>query len=216
MAIKENDFVELDYEGYLEDGSLFDTTKAEVAKKHDAFEEKGHYHATIICVGQNHVVPGLDDALVGKEPGHFELTIPPEHAFGKKNAKLLKLLPLKIFKDQEIQPFPGLEVDVDGERGIIKTVSGGRTIVDFNHPLSSHSLTYKVDVKRIVVDKKEQVEAVLHIIGIPYKNVEVTEKKATITTGKLPEELQKGLMEEISKLTNLDTIEFAVMEKQNA
>ncbi|MFS6939009.1 hypothetical protein ACDX33_11095, partial [Neisseria animaloris] len=73
-----------------------------------------------------------------------------EEAFGKRQVNLIKLVPTNIFTKQNMTPVPGLHVNLDGIYGVIRSVSGGRTIVDFNHPLSSHDLVYEVDIKRIV------------------------------------------------------------------
>ena len=71
-------------------------------------------------------------------------------------------------------------MNVDGKYGIVKSVSGGRVIVDFNHPLSSRDLVYEVEVKRIVTDKTEMVKASLDMFGLPYDEVKVEGDKAII------------------------------------
>ena len=47
------------------------------------------------------------------------------------------------FKKQNIIPYLGLQVNIDGILGIIRTVTPGRAIIDFNHPLSGKNLIYK-------------------------------------------------------------------------
>ncbi|EFK97351.1 peptidylprolyl isomerase FKBP-type, partial [sediment metagenome] len=46
-----------------------------------------------------------------------------------------------------IRPMPGLPVNIDGMYGIIRTVAGGRVIVDFNHPLSGKEIVYNSKLK---------------------------------------------------------------------
>ena len=157
--MKKHDFVEIEYTGKLDDGTVFDTTNEATAKDAGLDSQTAVFGPAVICVGENHILPGLEVEFMNKKPGKFSITLPPEKAFGKKDAKLLKLMPLKAFKGQDIQPFPGLEVNVDNNFGIVRSVSGGRIIVDFNHPLSSKTLHYELKVNRIVTDTFEKAKA---------------------------------------------------------
>ena len=160
MPIKKNDFVEIEYTGRLkEENIIFDTTDEKVAKENNLGSGRTSFGPIIICVGQQHVLKGLDKFLEGKDAGKFSVEIAPEDPFGKKDVKLIAMVPTKKFLEQKIQPMPGLQVNIDGVMGIIRTVNGGRSIVDFNHPLSGRVVVYDVKINRVFVDKKEQVEA---------------------------------------------------------
>ena len=214
--IKKGDFIELDYTAKIKDDKLvFDTTLAEVAKASDSYNPKFKYEPVVICVGEHHLIPGLDDALEGKELGKFTIEIPAEKGFGKKSASLLKLIPLKLFKQDKVDPFPGLEVNVDGQVGIVKSVSGGRVIVDFNHPLSGRDLAYDVELKRVVTDPAEQVRAILELIHLHHHGIDIVEGKAKISVhDKLPEDVAKGIAEDIKRVTHLKHVEFALDESK--
>ena len=104
---------------------------------------------------------------------------------------------------------PGLEIDVDGQKGIIRSASGGRVIVDFNHPLSSKDVTYEVDIKRKVTDQKEQTEAIIGMIGLPYEKLEVKDGTATVTVqAQLPPQLLEHFTKDIVRLTGLKDFLF--------
>ncbi|MFC1648402.1 peptidylprolyl isomerase [Nanoarchaeota archaeon] len=201
--IKKGDFIELDFTGkVIELDKVFDTTSKSIAKDNNIFQEQAMYRPIKIVVGESHVVRGLDNALVGKKPGNFTVDIEPDEAFGKKVPQLLKIIPTREFKKQNIKPFVGLEVNIDNTPGIVRTVSGGRVIVDFNHPLAGKGLSYEVNVKRLITAKKEKVEAVLSLMGFQFKDVTLQENKATIKIfTKLPTELQKQAAREIERLT---------------
>jgi len=164
--IQKNDFIELDYTGRLtEDNEVFDTTKESIAKEKGIYNENNPktFVPLIICVGQGQVVKGLDDALIGKKEGdEFKVTVTPETGFGKKKSELLNLMSLNTFKKQDIKPFPGLQVNIDEQFGIVKTVSGGRVIVDFNHPLSGQTLIYEVKILKKIDDVKKKIELTLN------------------------------------------------------
>ncbi len=150
--VKEKDFIELEYTGKLkEDNIIFDTTDEKIAKENGLFDEKAEYKPIVICIGQGQIIKGLDNALPDKEPNKpYTIEVNAEEAYGKKNAKLIQLISTSKFLKQNIQPMPGLQVNIDGTMGIVKTVSGGRTLVDFNHPLAGKDLTFKIKLVEIV------------------------------------------------------------------
>jgi len=204
--IKTKDFVEIDYTGMItESNAVFDTTLEKVAKENHIHNTGMTYQAIIICVGEHQVPIGLDHAIEGKEPGEYEIKLAPEDAFGKKSAKMLKMVPQSVFKKQNINPQPGLQVEVDGHMGVIKNNSGGRIIVDFNHPLSSKEVTYKINIKRILTDDAEKIRGYLSLqfnLKPDTFKIEVKEGHASIgfVQGEFPEELKEPLKE---KLINL-------------
>ncbi|MBN2459484.1 peptidylprolyl isomerase [Candidatus Woesearchaeota archaeon] len=214
--IKKGDFIELDYTGRLKDDKIvFDTTVEQVAKDNKILNPKYKYAPVIVCIGEKHLVAGLDDALVGKNPGKYTIEVKAEHAFGKKTAELLKLIPKRLFSKDEVQPFVGLEVNVDGSLGIVRSVSGGRVIVDFNHPLASKDLVYDVEVKRIVIDPLEKTRALLELMAVPFDNIDIVDNKAEVTlkTALPPKEIIKGLSESLTKLAGLKHVEFKTKQE---
>ena len=215
MTIKKGDFIEINYTGRLADGAkeCFDTTSADVAKKEDIHSEKTKYEPIVIVVGERHVIPGLDANLEGKDVGKYTFKIKDVDAFGKKSAQKLRLVPAKLFSKENIKPFPGLQVNVDNEMGVVRSVSGGRIIVDFNHPLSSKDVEYEVEVLRILTDNKEKIESLFKMIGLKADSITVEGDKATITTKVLlPEQLTSPLVADLKRLTTLKTITFEVAE----
>ena len=160
MAVEKGDFVELDYTGKLKaTQEVFDTTDLEVAKKAGIKTEGLRFGPVIAKVGSRIVLPGVDDALIGRDIGSFIVDLPPEKGFGKKDPKLIQLVATSKFTKKKIRPYRGLQLNIDGQIGTIRSVTGGRTIVDFNHPLSGKELVYEVTIKRIVTDKKEMCKA---------------------------------------------------------
>lgn len=215
--IKKRDFIEIEYTGKVkEDNFVFDTTDEKTAKENNIYSDKMEYGPVVICVGEGNVLQGLDKKIEGKEPGSYELELTPEESFGKKSAKFVQLIPTSRFRKQNIQPQPGLQINVDGMMGVVKTVTGGRTIVDFNHPLSGKELIYNIKINRIVKDNKEKINAVLKL-GIGLKDAEVTmnEGEANIKLKqKLPKEVQEQLTKKIKELTGIKKIQFSSEKEQ--
>ena len=193
MAIKEKDFIAVTYTGSLKDDKkIFDTNDLELAKKTNTFNPKHSYDPEIICVSQGDVVKGLDESFLGKEVNQeYTVEIAPENGFGKRDAKLFQLVPAKIFKDQNIRPMPGLPITINNMPGLVKTVSGGRILVDFNNPLSGKTILYKVKINKIVTDVKEKAEGYLKLfLGLKQVNIEAKENNLEIKL-RLPENIQE-------------------------
>jgi FKBP-type peptidyl-prolyl cis-trans isomerase 2 len=208
--IKKGDFVEVDYVGKVKEGGIvFDTTKEDVAKKNNIHNKDAHYKPIIVCVGENQLLKGIDEALEGKTQGKHAFTVPPEKGFGKKSAKLLQLISTSKFREQNITPLPGLQVNIDGIMGVVKTVTGGRVIVDFNHPLAGKTLEYEVEIKRVVTDEKEKVDALLNLVNLKDFETRIVNDAAEITIkSEIPKEVQQKIGEEIKRLTSVKSVEF--------
>ena len=203
--IKEHDFVEIEYTGKIkEENIIFDTTNAEQAKSAGIYNKEAAYKSRVICIGEGHVLKGIDNALLGKEVGkEYTFDISAQEGFGKKRADLLQLIATPKFKKHGIMPVPGLQVNIDNTIGIIKTVTGGRTLVDFNHPCAGKELVYTVKVIKHVTDIKEKVTAVATmLLGEQIiKGIEVKEKNVELTLPvKFPAEIEQKITENIKKV----------------
>lgn len=214
--VSKGDFIEIEYTGRVKDSKeVFDTTDEKTAKENNLH---GHdFGPKVICVGEEHVLKGIDSNLDGKEIGNeYEFNLRPEDAFGNKNAQLIQLIPTNKFRQQNIQPMPGLQLNIDGMLGTVKTVSGGRTLVDFNHPLAGREVSYKLKVKKKITDDVEKIIGYIKLsFGITDIKAEVNEGNAKITSkNKLPAEIKKMLGEKIPKLVpNIKNIEFIAENK---
>tara|TARA_Y100000310_G_scaffold138289_2_gene137274 strand:- start:67232 stop:67903 length:672 start_codon:yes stop_codon:yes gene_type:complete len=214
MTIQKGDFVELDFVGRIkETNQIFDLTDEKLAKKENIHDPKQTYGPKIICVGEQQLVKGIDKFLIGKELKTYTIDVTPEQGFGKKDARLLKLVPLSTFKKEKIQPFPGLQLNIDNHLGIVRTVSGGRIIVDFNHPLAGRNLIYELTIKRQVKDTQEQLQHYLNNLFNKEVKCKVEKDKATITMT-VPEHLQKPLKEQVQKV--IPALKEITLEEEKA
>ncbi len=219
MAINKEDFVEIEYTGKIkEDNIVFDTTDEKVAKENNLFNKSYDYGPVIVCVGKEQVLKGIDESIIGKDAGNsYKIDLKPEQGFGKKDAKLIQLIPTNKFKKQNIQPVPGLQVNLDGLFGVIKTVSGGRTLVDFNHPLSGKELSYDIKINRLVTDNAEKIKGFLRLaFGITDCEVALEGEKAKIQLKtKLEEKITGEIGKKISEvIPAVKSVEIAILEEQ--
>jgi FKBP-type peptidyl-prolyl cis-trans isomerase SlyD len=179
MPVKKGDFIRLDYTGRIQEtNEVFDTTNQEVAEKEEIITEGKTYGAIPIVVGGGHILPALDDAVEGMEAGdEKKVEVNPEDGFGKRDPNLLQMVPMREFKKQGIKPQVGMAITSEGHTGIIRTISGGRVTVDFNHELAGKNLEYQVKVEEIIEDDTEKVKA---MIQLHYPNPNLDSEKHTV------------------------------------
>ena len=212
--VSKKDFIEIEYTGMLKDENIvFDTTNQEVAKKNNLEAHKG-YEPVVICIGEQQLLKGIDANLEGKDIGkEYDIVLKPEDAFGPKNAKLIQLIPVSKFKQRDIQPMPGMQLNIDGVVGTIKTVSGGRTMVDFNHPLAGKELSYKIKINRKITDDKEKLSGYIKLsLGTKDFEIVMENNNAKIKLkNPIPKEAEERLAEKITELIpKISKIEFTV------
>lgn len=213
------DFVELNYTGRLADGTIYDTTEEKIAKENGFFNDKAKFGPVIICLGEKQILPGLDDKLVGTEiEVVHKIPLSPEEAFGKRDVKRIKIVPISNFKDQQVYPQPGLQVNIDGEVGVVTRVSGGRVMVNFNHPLAGKEVFYEVKILRKITDKKDQLQSYLTaILGVPEEKlkIELNGENAEIKMPfDLPQPVADALSRKVIEVTGLKEIKFSKEETE--
>jgi len=179
MAIKEGDFIKLSYSGSV-NGNIFDTTEAAEAKSAGIHSPNALYGPVTICVGQKHVILGLDEELVGKSVGTTgDVVVPPEKAFGDRDPKQIQSFPKNQFKEK---PVRGMAVKMEemGE-GTVVDVIGSKVIVDFNAPLAGQTLSYHYTIEEAVTDPLEQLNGLVRLYAGREMEIALDDSKATIT-----------------------------------
>jgi len=159
MVVQKGDFIKLSYTGKLENGNVFDTTDANVAKEYGLYNEQASYGPETIIVGKGYVVQGLDEDLIGKDAGYKgTVTMPPEKGFGLRRVDQIETIPVKKFKEPVR---PGMRVTVGGRNGIVESVAGGRVRINFNAPFAGETLTYEYTIEGQIENTPEKIAAVI-------------------------------------------------------
>ncbi|UZE93780.1 MAG: FKBP-type peptidyl-prolyl cis-trans isomerase [Candidatus Pacearchaeota archaeon] len=180
MKTKKGNFIELDFVASVKDGNVFDTTKEEEAKKTGLVNEKERreFKPLEICIGESMVIKGLDNALTDKEINReYEVEIGSKEAFGVRNAKLMKTVPLSAFKEM---PVPGMFVNVNGMIARVVTVTSGRALIDLNNPLAGKVVVYKFRINKIIEDNNKKIKLLARSFGVGVESVKIENKKAKI------------------------------------
>lgn len=191
MVLENGDFVRINYTGKIkESGEVFDTTIEKVAKESNIYEEKLTFKAAPMVIGAGHAIKGLDESLQGMEVGEKKVfDLPPEKAYGPRDPKLVKVIPLKEFKKQGLRPFPGMMFEAEGRTGKVQSVGSGRVRIDFNYGLAGKTLGYEVTVEEKINKTEEKIRLLLEY-HLPYAdpndhNIKLKDGKSTITLAEI-------------------------------
>ena len=139
MAIQRGDIIRVEYEGRLEDGTIFDSTEL-----NDGLPIKFE-------VGKGELIRGFDDAVIGKEEGEeFEVIIQPDKAYGIFDPSLTQSVRKEQFPEH-ITPEPGMMLRIDGPNKTysvawMKDVDDEAVTIDMNHPLAGKILNFKIKI----------------------------------------------------------------------
>ena len=100
--------------------------------------------------GKGHVIPGLEEALVGMSEGESkDVSVPAAKAYGEVNPEAKQVLPVEQFEGVDLQD--GMTLYGQGENGetvqvTVTSFDDKDVNVDFNHPLAGKDLMFSVTV----------------------------------------------------------------------
>ncbi len=197
MAINDKDFVKINYTGKTkETGDVFDTTLEDVAEENGITLENKDYQPLMLAVGSDQLIPKLQDAIKEMDVGEEKtVEIASEDAYGPRDPSLIQLIPMKEFKKQNIRPFVGMPLTLEGTPGIVRTVNGGRVQVDFNHTLAGKDLIFDVEIVETIDDDIEKVKGLL---AVYYRNPNLDLEKTEV-------EIEDGIAKiKLDKLAGFD------------
>jgi FKBP-type peptidyl-prolyl cis-trans isomerase 2 len=181
MALQKKDFIEIEFTARVKDGEIFDSN---IKEDINNTELKAKAKPFIFCLGEGMFLQGIEDFLIGKKPGNYEIELSAEKAFGKRDASLIQMMPMKVFIEQKVNPVPGIMFNFDGRIGKILTVTGGRVMVDFNNPIAGKDVVYKIKVLRKVEDTTEKIKAFIDFLFKQDLKFEIKDKKLIIEVEK--------------------------------
>ena len=189
--ISKGDFIEIDYSAKVKDGELFDSTRKEDIEKTGSKAKPKPY---LLAAGEDMLIKGFDKDLIGKEIGkEYSIEIKPEEAFGKRDPKQVRMVPLSAFKEQNVMPERGMQFQIDGQNVRIASVSGGRVLVDFNNPLAGKTVVYEYKINKKVTDQKEKIAALQDFFFRKEFEYSINKEKKELTI-KTPEGFDKFAM----------------------
>ncbi|MFP4632900.1 MAG: peptidylprolyl isomerase [Halobacteriales archaeon] len=213
MAVEVGDVVRLNYTARTSHDRVVDTTYPEVAEE-ARVDDVGGDGAVAVVVGEGHVFPPLEDALLGAEPGDSgEVRVPPSKAFGARDPGRVEEVEVEALP--ESARVSGARVDVGGDVGHVDQVEDGVAVVDFNHPLAGQELTYEYEVKEVVEDDADRARALAETFALTVHGAEVDVVDGAVEVEREPtspdsdwDDARRGYVETVLEHTDLDSVEL--------
>ena len=153
-AVKLGDTVTIDYAAGYTNGTLFDTTFEDVAKKAGIYRDNEEYGPRKIVVGKDEIIKGVEEALIGMKEGEVNtVTIPPEKAYGSYDAGGIRFLQKSTFEGLSENVKPGDTISIKTASSIVparvlNTTEQG-LIIDLNHPLAGKPVVFAIILRKI-------------------------------------------------------------------
>lgn len=184
MVLEKKDFIEIEFTGKtLNDGKVFDSNiKENLEKLHTGHNHSIEAKPFIFALGQGMFLKGIDDFLIGKSFARntYKILLSPENAFGNRDARLVQKIPIRVFKEQKMNPFPGAVFNFDGRIGKVLAVSGGRILTDFNNPLAGKEVVYEIKILRKIDNINEKIKAFNEFLFKRDLEFEIHDKKLVL------------------------------------
>jgi FKBP-type peptidyl-prolyl cis-trans isomerase 2 len=136
--------VKVNYKGYLDDGSVFDTTEG---------IEPLEYQ-----VGSGRVIHGFDETVRTMSQGEQRTVhIPAREAFGERSDRRVQQTPMYTLmpfaKDLEVgKTFYFIPQGLEQQMivpAVITSIDEGIATVDFNHPLAGKDLNFDIELVEV-------------------------------------------------------------------
>jgi FKBP-type peptidyl-prolyl cis-trans isomerase 2 len=211
MKLAKKDFIEIEFTGKVKDtGEVFDSNIESEIKKAELNTRAKPF---IFALGEDMFLKGVDEFLIGKEIGEYKIELSPEKAFGRREAKLVQMIPMKVFHEQKLNPITGAVFNFDGRIAKVLTVSGGRVMVDFNNPIAGKDVIYNINVKRKIEDRDEKIKAMNQFLFRQDFKFEVKDKKITVEAPKPFKQFIVMFKDKYKDIFDLD-IEVKVVEEE--
>ena len=113
--------------------------------------------------GASNIIPGLENALVGKSSGdELSVSVAPEEGYGPRDDTRIQEVPRDAFPpEQTIES--GMQFNAEGPEGqavmvTIAKVDGDTVTVDGNHPLAGVTLNFDVSIADVREASAEELE----------------------------------------------------------
>ena len=148
MQIEADKVVSFDYTLTDSQGEVVDTSEGR--------EPLAYLH------GHGNIVPGLEKAMEGNEPGaKLQVTVPPEEGYGPYRDELVQTVSKEVFSGVD-KVEPGMQFHAESAQGplivTVKKIEGEQVVIDGNHQLAGQDLNFDVKVRDVRPATDEELE----------------------------------------------------------
>jgi len=187
MPLSKGDYILLDYTIVSkDDGKVVETTNEDKAREAGIYSPDEVYEPRLVVIGETKLLQPLEEALVNLDEGQeVTIDVPPEKAFGQRDPGKVKVVSMREFYRYGKLPRVGDTVEINNQQARVIGISGGRVILDFNHPLAGKTLVITAKVVKKLGDDAEKIKGIIRQylprIDAEKIRVEVSEDKSTVS-----------------------------------
>lgn len=185
VSFNDGDFVKVEYTARrASDKSIVYTTVEKIAKDESIFNEEAKYGPQLIVLGKDNAIKGVENAVKTMSVGESKkVEVEPKDAFGVRDESLVNVMHLSDFRARDMNPVPGMQVNIDGTIAMVKSVNSGRVVVDMNHPLAGERLVYEIKVLEKLDADEAKVKALAEHYSVKPDSVSAKEGQVRVTFG---------------------------------
>lgn len=138
---KQGDKVKVHYKGFLEDGTVFDSSF-----DHDPLE---------FTIGNGEIIPGFENAVIGMGVGETKVVeVAPEDGYGEYN-EMAKLEVPRENLPEHINPEIGMMLQLTTPQNTqvlvrVTDMDDTNVVLDANHPLAGKNLKFEIQLVDLV------------------------------------------------------------------
>ncbi|MCX8163324.1 MAG: peptidylprolyl isomerase [Candidatus Micrarchaeota archaeon] len=196
VEVQAGDILILDLTGRTAlDGTIFETTIEEIAKEAGIWSKDTTYKPKVVIAKNGMMLQGLEEEIekmnIGEEK---EIKVSYEKGFGPRDQNLIRVISIKEFKKANVQPSEGMVVFLDGIMAIVKSVSSGRVVLDFNHPLAGKDLIYTIKLLDVVREPEKKCEILAQEFDAQIEIIKTNDSKPQLIIKKIDEKKLNGFL----------------------
>lgn len=147
MKVEKGDSVLADYLGFLDNGTVFDTS-IEAEAINAKLPPRISYAPLEFTVGAGQMIKGFDNGVLGMEEGEEKIIhIAPADAYGERRDDLMLAVPRSMINGTiEVG---SVLLASNGSKGKVIAVTNETVTIDMNHELAGQALNFKITMKKI-------------------------------------------------------------------
>jgi peptidylprolyl isomerase len=155
---KTGDNVSVDYIGSYENGTIFDTSIASVARSAGITDPTRNYAPISFTIGNEEVIPGFENAVTGMKVGETKnVTLQPADAYGDYDPTYIQPVNMSDLLSANITPYVnqtlitmfGQQVRVDRIDINQTDYNSSQVYIDFNEPMAGKVLKFSITLRSI-------------------------------------------------------------------
>ncbi|WP_214045700.1 peptidylprolyl isomerase [Methanomethylovorans sp.] len=153
--VEKGDNISVNYIGMYDNGTVFDTSLIDVAKKAGIYDTSRNYEPLVFVVGAGQMISGFDNGVLNMTIGENKtLKLSPDEAYGEYKEEYLVPVPRSDLENNSIVPEIGRQIGTLMGIATIVDITDTNVTLDFNSPLAGKNLTFDITVVSIEKAKK--------------------------------------------------------------